>query len=31
MAALRFKIESPVQLEELIRFIRALPPIRGVA
>jgi hypothetical protein len=31
MAALRFKIESPVQLEKLIRFIRALPPIRGVA
>jgi hypothetical protein len=31
MAALRFRIESPVQLEALIRFIRALPPVRGIA
>ena len=31
MAALRFKIENPVQLKELIRFVRALPSVRGVA
>jgi hypothetical protein len=31
MAALRFRIGTLVQLEELVRFIRALPPIRGAA
>jgi hypothetical protein len=31
MAALRFRIETPKQLDELIRFIHAIPPIRGIA
>lgn len=31
MPALRFRIETPTQLEELLRFIRALPPVRSVA
>ena len=31
MAALRFKIETMAQLDELIRFVRGLPPIRSQA
>lgn len=31
MPALRIKVETPAQLEELVRFIRGLPPIRSVA
>ena len=31
MPALRFRIEKLSQLDELIAFIRGLPPIRGVA
>lgn len=31
MPALRFRIETPAHLEDLLRFIRALPPIRSVA
>ncbi len=31
MPALRFKIETPAQLDALVQYIRRLPPIRGVA
>lgn len=31
MAALRFRIETLAELEALVRFIRALAPIRSVA
>lgn len=31
MPTLRIKVETPAQLEELVRFIRGLPPIRSVA